>query len=310
MRSKFTLKVLVRSCLLPMFRQISPLVEMLRQIKQVSVHRRSLVNDGLSHPNNSSPTVIPEIGIFIPVAPKDYDKISLCISSLRKYLVNPIHQIIVCGKNDDQLRRLCVEFQCEFIDESTIAPIKKRDIRIHINGIDRSGWIFQQILKLSLFQCVSVDNALIWDADTCLNRKMLFTFDGVSVIEYDPHFHHPYYSSATKLLGKVPNLGVEFTCHKLLVNRKYMQEMFDLIEHNCNRKWFEAYIDAVDINEGSSISDYATYSLFMLSRYPERVFLQHWRNIAEYKKTSRLRRKMLSIWFRSISHHDYAQKKK
>jgi hypothetical protein len=310
MSSKSTLKALARSSLLLMFRQISPIVEMMRQVKQSSVHQRSFVNDGLNHSKNSSPNVIPEVGVFIPVAPKDYDKISFCVSSLREYLLNPIHQIILCGRNDFQLRQLCEKFECEFIDESAIAPIKKSDIQIHANGIDRSGWVFQQILKLSLFQCVNVDNALIWDADTCLNRKMLFAYDGVSVIEYDTYFHQPYFSSATKLLGKIPNLEVGFTCHKLLVNRIYMQEMFELIEHNCDKKWFEAFLEAIDINEASSISEYMMYSLFMLSRYPERVFLQHWRNIAEYGQTSQLRRKVLSIWFRSISHHDYAQNQK
>ena len=310
MRLAIILKKNIRSCLLPMFRQISPILEMLRQVKQSSIHRRRFENFGLTNAKRSDPNVIPEIAVFIPVAPKDFDKISICVGSLRRYLLNPIHQIIVCGKDDLELRRLCKELQCSFVDESTIAPIKKSDIQILVDGIDRSGWVFQQILKLSLFKCVKVDNALIWDADTCLNRRMLFAFDGVSVIEYDPHFHYPYFSSASKLLGGIPNLGVEFTCHKLLVNRRYLQEMFDLIEQNCNQKWFDAYINAFDTNELSSISDYAVYSLFMLSKHPDRVFLQHWRNIAEYDKTSRLRERILAIWFRSISHHDYAQNKK
>ena len=163
------------------------------------------------------------------------------------------------------------------------------------------------MLKLNLFECVGKDNALIWDADTCLNRKMAFLFDEKTVIEYEPNFYQPYFTSATKLLGEIPNFGVQFTCHKLLVNRLRMQEMFDLIENNCKQKWYESYIDVIDHNEVSSISEYTIYSLFMLSKYPENVVLQHWRNIAEYKKSSNLRTKMLSIWFKSISHHEYAQ---
>jgi hypothetical protein len=278
-------------------------------MKQVSVYDKKFLNSGLNSHKRINFNVIPEIAVFIPVADKDYDKVTQCVSSLRRYLLNPIHQIIICGKNDNQLKKICQEIQCEFIDESIIAPIKKNEIQVQVNGIDRSGWVFQQILKLSLFDCVKVDNALIWDADTCLNRKMLFAFDGISVIEYEPNFHLPYFLSATKLLGELPNLGVEFTCHKLIVNRKYMQEMFDQIENISNQKWYKAYVDVIDRNEASSISDYATYSLFMLSNYPERVDIQHWRNIAEYRNTSCLRRMILSIWFRSISHHDYAQNK-
>jgi hypothetical protein len=298
-----------RRILLPIFRFFSPIIEMLRQINQVSVYNKKFLNSGLSIAKDNSCSVTPEIAVFIPVAVKDYDKVSQCVSSLRRHLLNPINQIILCGKNDKQLQQICADLKCEFIDENMLAPIKKNQIQVHVNGSDRSGWVYQQILKLSLFDCVKVDNALIWDADTCLNRKMLFTYEGTSVLEYEPNFHLPYFLSATKLLGEVPNLGVEFTCHKLLVNRRYMREMFDLIESKSNKKWFIAYLDVIDSNEVSSISEYATYSLFMLRRYPKKVYIQHWRNIAEHKKTSSLRRIVLSIWFRSISHHDYAQNK-
>lgn len=302
-------KAVIRPLLLPVFRFLSPIIEIFRQINQVCVYNKKFLNAGLRIPEKKDCSITPEIAVFIPVAAKDYDKVSLCVSSLRRYLLNPIHQIIICGKNDLQLRQICEEIQCEFIDENTITPIKKCHVQVHVNGIDRSNWVFQQILKLSLFECVKVDNALIWDADTCLNRKMLFTFDGISVIEYEPKFYSPYFLTATKLLGEITYLGVEFTCHKLLVNRKYMQEMLNLIESISKQKWYRAYIDAIDLNEESSISEYATYSLFMISKHPERVDLQHWRNIAENKKTSHLRQRVLSIWFRSISHHDYAQKK-
>lgn len=309
MKNHKTNEAIIRRFLLPIFRFLSPIIEMFRQVKQVSLYKKKLLNYGLTIHNTVKSNEIPEIAVFIPVAEKDYDKLSQCVSSLRKYLLNPIHQIIICGKNDKLLKQICIEIQCEFIDENLIAPIQKNQIQVNVNGIDRSSWVFQQILKLSLFDYVKVDNALIWDSDTCLIRKMLFTFDGISVIEYESNFHLPYFLSATKLLGEVPNLGVGFTCHKLLVNRKYMQEMFDQIEKNSNQKWYKAYIDAIDRNEVSSISEYVTYSLFMLTNYPERVDLQHWRNLAEFRSTSCLRRMILSIWFKSISHHDYAQSK-
>jgi len=300
-------KVHIRHYALPIYRKVAPVFEMFHQIKQVKVCNEAFTSAGLSTEITKIHGHIPEIAVFIPVAPKDYDKIPQCIASLRKHLLNPIHQFVICVKSDKRLPQICEELQCEFIDENVVAPLRKEDIRHQVDGIDRSGWIFQQLLKLSLFECVRGDNALIWDVDTCLIRKMAFCFDGKSVIEFEPNFHYPYFASAAKLLGKIPNFSVAFTCHKLLVNRKYMQEMFGLIEMKSNKKWYLEFVSAVDLNESSSISEYATYSLFMLSNHPETLVLQHWKNIAEYRKSSRLRMWVLSKWFKSISHHEYAQ---
>ena len=93
----------------------------------------------------------------------------------------------------------------------------------------------------------------------------------------------------------------------MLFNKKYLAEMKELIEKRFQKSWYEAYLGVVDTNEVSSISEYEIYSLFLLRNYPEKIILRNWRNLGESSYGSNFRRKLLSLWFVSISYHAYSQ---
>lgn len=292
--------------LLKILRQFAPFSVMVHQLNEIWLNKSDWNRQSFKF-KLKNPLLYPKVSVFIPVAPKDYWIVSSCVQSLRRNLRNPISELIICGKQSPELLKICREIDCVFIDETTVAPVCRDDLQVFVNGVDRSGWIFQQLLKLNVFNCVSEANALVWDSDTCLIRKAGFLIDEKSVIEYHASKHYPYVSSSEALLGQLPIQNVGFTCHKALFNQEYLAEMKTKIEENSQKSWHKAYTDAIDLNEASSISEYEIYSLFMIRNHFEKVLFRHWRNLSEVSYSSKFRRKILSLWFMSLSYHDYAQ---
>lgn len=280
---------------------------MVIQWKEIWSIKSDLVQGKTFFKNQARHLVYPSVSVFIPVAPKDYWIVSKCVQSLRLNLLNPISELIICGKQSLQLDKICAELGCVFVDESAIAPILREDLDRYFNHLDRTSWIFQQLLKLSSIDVVSEENSLVWDSDTCLVRKVGFVVNEKYVLEYGQRKHIPYLSSSQALLGKLPTFDFAFTCHKMLFNKKYLAEMKEMIEKRFQKSWYEAYLGVVDTNEVSSISEYGTYSLFFLRDHPEKIILRNWRNLGESSYGSNFRRKLLSLWFVSISYHAYSQ---
>jgi hypothetical protein len=52
------------------------------------------------------------------------------------------------------------------VDERSILPIGPGNIDYEIDGVDRSGWLYQQLLKLAAASVVAQRYSLALDADT------------------------------------------------------------------------------------------------------------------------------------------------
>lgn len=63
---------------------------------------------------------------------------------------------------------------CTFIDENTVLPITKKDIHYRSRTWERSGWLFQQLLKLNGDKLCTADYFLVIDADTVLITPTVF----------------------------------------------------------------------------------------------------------------------------------------
>lgn len=296
-----------KQILLNIYRSVFPFIEFYRQSQQVKESVHSLNHLAIDLESKIDCGEGPEIAVFIPIAKKDYGVVSEAVKSLRTNLLNPISRVVICGQDCSELREICSDLDCELVDEDALSPIPKRDISVIVNGVDRSGWIFQQLLKLNVFECLEEKFTLIWDSDTCLIQEMCFQSRSQSVIEYLPDYHAPYFAAAAYLLGDLPEFNFGLTSHKLLVNRFHMNDMKSQIEKNCGKEWQYAVMELIDFNEESSFSEYALYSLYMLKHHPEEIVLMHWKNLQLYKPIRVYKQKLLSQWFKSVSYHNYSK---
>jgi hypothetical protein len=245
------------------------------------------------------------VSVFIPVAIKDLECISQTVRSIREFLLHPIVEIVICAVNEDAIKIECINLDVKFVDEKTVQPIDKSEIKYNCNGIDRSGWLYQQFLKLSSVEYCQASHVLVWDSDTELVKPTNFEFQGRFIIEYSEEIHQPYEDCSLKLIGKNSGYNVGFTCHKILLSKPMLLEMLNEIEERHQLPWHEAVISSLDNYQASSFSEYNLYSNYVVKNHPDTIRFRHWRNFADFKSRSQFRKALIKKLFFSVSYHSW-----
>lgn len=215
------------------------------------------------------------IDVVIPVLDKDLKILPYCLEGLRRCMTNPIGDIFIVAPAHPAIQDFCRERQLAFIAEDTVLGFGPKDIRYTANGVNRSGWIFQQLLKW----CGTIsrtEHFLVIDADHILIRPHTFlAADGRTVFYRSKEYHTPYYHTMQKMLGTAPAGALSYVAHKMLFSRTELQRLKSAIEAHCGCDWIQAIKNVLDPHETSCFSEYETYGCF----FPEeKKILRPWRN--------------------------------
>lgn len=249
------------------------------------------------------------IDVVMTAVNKDYEVLSIVIDSIRKYIKHPIGKIIIISPKSQIITNLCVKKDCLFIDEDEVLPIKKKDIHYSIQGVDRSGWLFQQLLKYGAEKYCTNQHYLVTEADTIFLRPRVFENNGKMLFPCNNQVCHlPYIYAYTALLGKKILPYVYFTSHHTLIKKVRLSSLKKEIEVFCNKPWYRAIVENIDKSDGSAVSDYETYGQYMYWNFKEEVELEDWNNISlsrklfpEFEKLSN----SYSINYKAASFHSY-----
>lgn len=245
------------------------------------------------------------IDVVISAAEKDFDVLIQTIKSIRENIRHLIDNIIIISPKSETIINICKTNKCTFIDENTVLPITKGDINYTINGKDRSGWIFQQLLKWSSVKYVKNNYFLITDADTVFCRPQIFIFDKKVILSVNNSLCHiPYFNTYKKLLRINVEPLINLTNHHILYERKKLKELIKKIEKYNKNKWYNAIL------ENLTFSDFETYGQYVFSNYADEYILEHWFNISLYRSTFTTISKMLKVnynRYKTLSFHSYNQ---
>ena len=133
-----------------------------------------------------------EFEVILPIAISDYETASLNIPRIMRFL-HP-KSIIVIGRKEIG-EKLRVDFpdssEIRFLNEDTVVPgltfsslhslLKERQAE------KRTGWYFQQFIKMAYSLVSDTEFYLSWDADTLpLREKKFFTSSG-SISLFSPY---------------------------------------------------------------------------------------------------------------------------
>lgn len=248
------------------------------------------------------------VDVLMPVIRKDMATLPLAVAALRKQLRHPLGKIILVSPPDESIQAFCREHDCAWRDENSVLPIKKADIHYEVNGTDRSGWIFKQLLQLYADQISTADHILLFDADTVMLQPQKFEYQGRSLMVISDEYHWPYYLIIQKLFGFFPADRFSLTSHHLFVNRQRLAALRAELEQRHQRPWHQAIVDHLDTQEGSAFSEYETYGQWMLQHHRDEVELEYWFNTALprsrlWRHTHDLRH--LAQTYRTVSYHHY-----
>jgi len=139
----------------------------------------------------------------------------------------------------------------------------------------RSGWYLQQLIKLSALSYFGQKgDVLIWDADTLPLRRLSFLDDSGRVRLYYGHeYHKPYFETIWRLIGLEKVFDHSFIAQCFYVKSGWVNSFFAAIEDRSKKKWRESILDAVDVIQSSSFSEYETLGTFIMSRFPDEITL-------------------------------------
>ncbi|WP_068614091.1 DUF6492 family protein [Paenibacillus tuaregi] len=246
------------------------------------------------------------IDVLIPAIEKDLVTLPFVIDGLRKYVNHPIGTIYIVSPSSTAIRQLCRKKNCTFVNENTVLPITKKDIHYRSKTWDRSGWLFQQLLKLSGDKICRNRHFLVTDADTVLIRPHTFFQNGKTVFYYRKWSHPEYFRIHTRLLGQKAASPKSFVNHYMLYDSVKLARMKRKIESKCGLSWHAAILAKLNRKKQFGFSEFETYGNFVYTNYPGTVLLKPTLN-KEFKKSIHAvpasLRQQLSGSYRSLSFH-------
>lgn len=255
-----------------------------------------------------------KIDIIIPAIEKDLLILSKVIDSAREFIRHPLGKIAIISPISQKIEDLCLKKNCNFIFEDSVLPITKKDIDYIVNGEDRSGWLFQQFLKMNGDRLAQESHYLVLDADTVLIRPQVFELNGKAVLLHSDEHHQPYFDIYEKLFGAKPCTDLSFVSHQMLIEKNKIIELKKELESgHYGKKWYEVIMNNINRLEGAAVSEYELYGQWMLRNYPDKIIREYWYNMAltdnNLKDLSYLQEKF-GADYRSISFHSHLSGRK
>jgi hypothetical protein len=249
-----------------------------------------------------------EVEVVIPAVEKDREALPHSIEGVRNNLQHPIKRIWVVAPDCSGIRQICERTGASFVEEAGVAPLPRNAIHYVVGGKDRSGWLFQQLIKLNSDCIVGTDHFLVLDADTVLIKPLRLEVDGRTVLYASDEYHRPYYQAYERLLGKPPRSLLSFVCHFMLFERIVLERLRLAIERRSGRSWAETIAGTIDKAEASAFSEYETYGNFFYELSPRKVLRRYSKNFRQDPalagESSRFARELKSQ-YDSLSFHVY-----
>lgn len=246
------------------------------------------------------------IDIVIPAIEKDMGTLPHAIDGIRKYVQHPIGSIYMVSPASERLRKLCVRKGCVFVDEREVLPITKKDIHYRSNNWDRSGWLYQQLLKFGSSKMVRHRHYLTMDADTVLIRPHSFLI-GEKTVFYTRNWSQPEYARTyEKLMGRPPSAPASFVAHYMLFDKHKLAKLKKEIEAKHGTPWYYAIMRSMNKAKPFAFSEFETYGNFLYQRDPGLIIRKPTQNRSLAGNYGSLRAgtvQKLARRFRSLSFH-------
>ncbi|MFS0839081.1 DUF6492 family protein [Paenibacillus sp. 1P03SA] len=246
------------------------------------------------------------IDVLIPAIDKDLETLPFVIDGLRRHVKHPIGSIYIVSPDSPRIKKLCKVKKCKFVHENSVLPLTKKDIRYRSKRWDRSGWLYQQLLKLNGDKICGNRYFLVTDADTVLIRPHRFLENGKQVFFTRNWSHTEYFRIHAKLLGQKATSRPSYVNHYMLYDKVKLSRLKKAISARHKMPWYRAILKNLNTAKQFGFSEFETYGNFVHARYPGTSLLKPARN-KEFKKSIRFvphsEREKWAGKFRSLSFH-------
>ncbi|SDN41150.1 hypothetical protein SAMN04487897_102827 [Paenibacillus sp. yr247] len=247
-----------------------------------------------------------KIDVLIPAIEKDLGTLPFVIDALRKYVKHPIGEILIVAPKTKKMMDLCSKKGCKFVNENKVLPLTKKNINYRSKTWDRSGWLFQQFLKLSGDSLCSSKFYLVIDADTVLIRPHIFRSGQKTVFYCRNWSQDEYFKTYKKLLGRKHSSSLSFVTHYMLFEKSKLVQLKKTIESKHRTPWYSAILRNMNKSKQYAFSEFETYGNFIHSTVPNKLIRKQALNKSLHMNAAQISKfqlTTLSKTYRSLSFH-------
>lgn len=213
-----------------------------------------------------------KIDVIIPIVEKDLDILPLSLQGIRCCVNNRIEKIYLVSPPSDKIKKFADEMGLGFVEESIVLGYSPKDFDItDSKGNNRTGWIFQQLLKLS-GNIGSCRYFLVIDADHILiNPHTFLTEDSKTVLYCSKEFYYPYYENLSRLMGESRFHLFSYIAHKMLFDKEELKVLKKYIEKRNGICWDKAIITSLMSDYNVNFSEFELYGKFLSADKVKRI---------------------------------------
>jgi hypothetical protein len=212
-----------------------------------------------------------QLDIVIPFHPKDTPSVIKCVDSCRLF-VEGCRNIYLISKENPGIEGT------NWVPEDAF-PFKFADIEAVLQGgrVDRTGWYFQQFLKLYADTVIGgiSEHFLIVDSDVVFKNMVKFIeADGAPCYAYGGENYQPYFALISKILPEIRRVFPDKSgiCHHMVFSCTVLEEIRSRLGGTA-AAW-RTIMAAVDKNELSGFSEYELYFNYMLTHHSAKMHIR------------------------------------
>ena len=230
------------------------------------------------------------IDVVIPLVAKDLRIFPLCLEGIRHCVPHPIKDIYIVAPQEKHIVKFCHDNGLQYFDETAVFGIAPHDLNIQIQAADgsmrnRSGWLFQQLVKLS-GKMGTCRHYLCIDADHVLVRPHVFlTTTGETVFYMSYEEHQPYYDNIRQLMPGLPLDNLSYVAHKMLFDKEQLALLHQTLGERSGGDWVKTIVSNYDHQQFAGFSEFEIYGNFVKDKV-RRPWLQKrlpYKKLADYE---------------------------
>ena len=221
--------------------------------------------------------IICNFDIVIPVGPNDKSIIEEQIKYTKQNIIGYRNIYLICYDPSIEIDG------CTTINEN-IFPFNIDTVASYHGKLERNGWYLQQLLKLYSGKIIPgiLDRYLVIDSDTFFLKPTIFVENDKCLYNYGIEYHKPYFEHMKKMDKNLIKVDAQKSgiCHHMIFEKKYVDEMFSLIEKNHNDLFYKVFLQFITEKSGAGASEYEMYFNYMLKYNPDKIKLRrlNWKN--------------------------------
>lgn len=225
------------------------------------------------------------LDVVIPVHRKDAQSLNFIIDKVEE-LIEDVGNIYVISKEKYTDRAIWIDEETYPFTINEVA--KEIGNRGGVGAHKRSGWYFQQILKLYTPKVVSnlSEHFLILDADTIPTHKVQFLCDDGRVVhnvKVDGGCFSRYYEHMEKILPELGEIDdtVNPIVNHMVFSKTILEDLFVIVENRYKKEFWKVFLNMVDVSGGLNTrgfqlgaSEYLIYYHFCRNYHPETILVK------------------------------------